>query len=415
MVLLKYCLPLFLCLASTGFAQPLSDSIKPLNVGDDAPQITFSNLYNSSSKTLAFAELKGKLVILDFWGTWCGACIENFPRLQSLQQKFPSALRIIMVNEQPEKNAAAIKLFFDNRKRKFNESNILPSILQDSILTKYFPHTGIPHYVWIDTAGKVAAITSSDAVNEKSIATMLQTGIAPTDFKNDQLIYDPAYPMLSDVNKADDSVILYRSLITRSVKKMGSPSGLIEDTALRVTKHYELNFPLSTLFIMAYPDVFIFPPNRTIYEVGKADMKVEYCYELITPPISRKEISLYMQQDLYRNFRMVARIENRDMPCYIISGKPKVILKKKDNLVLNSAQHIINENVQTVIDFFSSLLGKPVINETGISEKVNIDLPGNVESFSGLQLIDFIKNLGFNIVEVSKKMDVSVVTNKISQ
>jgi thiol-disulfide isomerase/thioredoxin len=34
----------------------------------------------------------GKLMILDFWATWCGACISKFPKLDSLQKKYADKL-----------------------------------------------------------------------------------------------------------------------------------------------------------------------------------------------------------------------------------------------------------------------------------------------------------------------------------
>ena len=56
--------------------------IKPLKIGDKVPDIEFKNIINYKSKTARLSDFKGKLVILDFWGTWCTSCIAAFPKME---------------------------------------------------------------------------------------------------------------------------------------------------------------------------------------------------------------------------------------------------------------------------------------------------------------------------------------------
>ncbi len=50
------------------------------------------------------AELKGKIVFVDFWASWCGPCEKSFPVMDELQKKFgPQGLVIIAVNEDEKK------------------------------------------------------------------------------------------------------------------------------------------------------------------------------------------------------------------------------------------------------------------------------------------------------------------------
>ncbi|MGC4234953.1 MAG: TlpA disulfide reductase family protein [Niabella sp.] len=50
-----------------------------------APQFTLSDL---AGKKVSLADYKGKVVIVDFWATWCGPCIASFPGMKKMQEKY---------------------------------------------------------------------------------------------------------------------------------------------------------------------------------------------------------------------------------------------------------------------------------------------------------------------------------------
>ena len=56
-----------------------------LSVGDTAPEWA---LADAEGRTHKLSEYRGRIVVLDFWATWCGPCAKVMPRLEKLRKKY---------------------------------------------------------------------------------------------------------------------------------------------------------------------------------------------------------------------------------------------------------------------------------------------------------------------------------------
>ena len=142
-----------LCLFLSNAARTQTAALK---IGDQMPDITINNVINYKSNSLKLSDFKGKLLILDFWATWCGACVFTFPKTDSLQKAFEGKIQFLSIAYQSEKEIIP----FIQRIEKSKGLKIITA-MGDNELSKLFPHHVFPHYVWIGTDGRVQAITSN--------------------------------------------------------------------------------------------------------------------------------------------------------------------------------------------------------------------------------------------------------------
>ena len=87
-----------LVVAATSFAQT-----KPLKIGENLPENVWSTplqLVNHPQKTITLNQDKDKLILLDFWATWCSSCLLNFPKMEELQKQFGDKIKILAVSNQ---------------------------------------------------------------------------------------------------------------------------------------------------------------------------------------------------------------------------------------------------------------------------------------------------------------------------
>jgi thiol-disulfide isomerase/thioredoxin len=137
-------------------------------------------------------DLKGKVVLLDFWAVWCGPCIATFPHLIEWHEKYADkGLVIIGLTryydykwDEDNKRAVADPSGVDpqvERKMlaKFKKDHGLKhtfALQEDDTLSDYYGVSGIPHVVLIDQQGKIRLIrVGSGAQNAKDIDEMIQT------------------------------------------------------------------------------------------------------------------------------------------------------------------------------------------------------------------------------------------------
>ena len=73
----------------------LRSRLEKLQGSSEIPELKLRNWMNGSAMTLE--DLKSKIVVLDFWATWCGPCIRSIPKNNKLAERFKDDVVIIGV------------------------------------------------------------------------------------------------------------------------------------------------------------------------------------------------------------------------------------------------------------------------------------------------------------------------------
>jgi peroxiredoxin len=75
---------------------------RPPHIGNPAPEFTLQD----SDRKVSLNELRGKIVVLNFWATWCPPCIEEMPSLVQMQQKMkPKGVEVLAVSVDEDESA----------------------------------------------------------------------------------------------------------------------------------------------------------------------------------------------------------------------------------------------------------------------------------------------------------------------
>ncbi len=160
-----------LCLNFKANGQSQISAIKPLKVGDRLPESFWQQEHtvyaNGKTTTQTLAAYKSKLLILDFWATWCGSCIKKFSLLDSLQQNH-SEVKVMLVNTLSTKDTLEkVRVTMTEYGRN------LQTVVSDAFITKLFPQAQLPLYVWI-AQGQVRAITGGEFLTKENVASAVQ-------------------------------------------------------------------------------------------------------------------------------------------------------------------------------------------------------------------------------------------------
>lgn len=115
-------------------------------VGEMAEDFSLKDLENN---VITLSKLRGNVVVLDFWGTWCKWCVKAMPKIQSVHEHFKGKKVIVLGISCKEPNDADPKQFMKEHNITYN------SLKYGEEITHLYNVTGFPTLFVIDKDGKI--------------------------------------------------------------------------------------------------------------------------------------------------------------------------------------------------------------------------------------------------------------------
>jgi len=426
---------------------------KALTIGDRVPEVLITEIYNYKEPAAKLSDYKGRLLILDFWATWCSPCIAMLPKTDSLAKQFDGQIEILPVSDQDKKTVAA----FLGKLNTIKHIDI-GSVINDRTLNALFVHSSIPYYVWIDKNGELIATTESKEVNATNIQKVLdgQTfGIKNTlgtanktvDLNKPIFVSGIAFQQnpnndISTLEPIDENQILAQSTLTKYVPGVASKMSW-DSTHFVAMNGAVINFYRLYYGLVYNSNPFLFwSKSRCLVELkdpvlydkinstSSGSVYIEwlktngYNYELVWKNARDwNEKRAMLGEDLERYFgkplKISAAIEKRTAPSDVLTviDQSKIPLtsggasfEKHDALSYVQHNMPLSHFIYQLQSYFWQLSDRAVFDETQLSRNIDLELNCNMNNFDSVN--KELTKFGLKFIEADRMTDVLVIKDK---
>jgi thiol-disulfide isomerase/thioredoxin len=426
--------------------------VKELSVGDTIPDIELKNILNYKTNSLWIKDFEGKLLILDFWATWCSPCIGAFAKIDTLQKKFSGKVQFLPVTAE---ETSTVKSFLE---KLFTAKRLLfPTVTADEVLGKLFKHTYLPHYVWINKNRKIVAISETKEINERNIQAVLENKPVFIPVKRDnksKVFLESGKPVFGvnvqeksekgiELRKLNDSSLLFSSLLTKYVE--GLSSGVIFDSNVvtisnrKIKGLYQVAFWGNNLAVLNSANTIVEIPDSLLFEMvtgqrtqGRPHISPGleslawlrengFCYEIKVPSsLSNRKFdimlddfnhyfgTLYGLQGVVENRKRayLALVSSKNNDKIVSKGGPPIAEADKFSI------RVQNQDITFLINKLALALQSepPISDETEYKGKVDIYLGCDLSNFEKVN--SELKKIGLELVRKEQLSKVGVIRLK---
>lgn len=412
------------------------NEIKPLEVGNSIPeelwhlplQVTDKN---GTNKTVSLDEHRGKLILLDFWSTWCPSCIRGFPKLEKLQQEFGEKIKIILVNSMQTKDTDdRIKQTLKRYRNNYGYEIKLDYILFDTLFQAMFPHRILPHFVWIDSQEKFRANSYSEAINRVNIKAAIDGDFGNIHQKDDFALNRAD----SDLSRGYSANVKFSARFTGYTEGAGMISEQLEQKGEQ-TLYKISNYPIAHFYQIAYADIFsgvysnqwrfseTLTKEFTYSFMNRFDYENLFCYEWrLDHSATLDEARGVLRETLEQTFR-VRPIRERSTGKVVVFQVNKQVedIKSKGGIPqsrfepTNGDLFIRNQPLSSLLNFFGRLLRCPIDIEGDATYNIDLVLPSAIYDYTEDQIAAYLSDLGIKMIETFREADYVVFESLTDQ
>jgi len=346
----------------------IATQAQEVHVGNVVPPLQVNHIVNRAKQTISISDLKGKVVILDFWATWCSPCVATLGKFEGYKKQFGDKIAVVAVSDERD---SRLKQFITNR-----PTSLIISSDTGNSMQAFFPHRTIPHTVLIGVDGKVNAITDAENITPEIIKLALQNVAVNLPLKKDNISFS-----IDNYFKADTTQPEAFNMLP-PVDGAGTMSRVYPQGFFKSRRMTIVNMPMDGLFRMAYNKTYYLVINE--YDTVKHSYADEekYCVDFWVKEGNNDRLLPFFQQKLKQQFVDVdAVLEMRKMKVLVITADSIARQKLKPSLQSNDqynagGSHFEGNGVKlsALADYLEGfgLYNGKVIDETGIEGRYDI-------------------------------------------
>jgi uncharacterized protein (TIGR03435 family) len=321
-------------------------------VGEPPPLLQAAELIQAPPGAKMDADsLRGKVVILEFWATWCGPCVAAIPHLNELAEKFKDRpVEFIAITAEDE---ATVEKFLAKRPIK-----AWVALDTNNAMSHAYAVTAIPHTVVLDKNGKIAAITYPTELTEKHINDLLAG-------KKISLATEGG----ATVPAEKGAPPLFQVLIQPSAytNTLGFSSGSGRMTAIG----YTVEGIMPMIYDTSYDRVITNAPMPSGH----------FNFTVIQPRDSDTDPDTLMQEAVKLAFGLTAKRQTNQMNAFVLkvqkTNAPGLIASPTKSMSWHSglgSMGGVGVSIQSIASFLESALKTPVVDETGLTNSYGYDV-----------------------------------------
>lgn len=399
---------------------------KALKIGDKIPEEIWTtplNIVNNPQKTLQLSEDQDKLILIDFWATWCSACLKNFPKMEALEKQFGNQLKIVPVTK--ESHTTLDKFFNSKNGQRYKH---ITSVVEDKMLSTAFPYHAIPFIAWIKN-GNLVNLTDAEQVTAETIGEILQN--KKSSLQSVIQINRKRPLMLAEQFDAEKqtSLLNYTLLSKGRIRAIQPGSGFHRTNGIVHGRQFT-NTSLMNIYQGIAYEIFAdkgdrFSQKRISNLVKNTDQidftttnqeteALLYNFEFIVPLQNAAQLYPNMLTTLSEYSSYPATIESQRKRCLVLKktsaadnlatkgGPPTDDFFKKPALIRNKTL----ETLIVALNVNDQLTPLPVIDETAYSGKVDLNL-GNISDLQTLKKA--LKRYNLELTEEERNLHMLVI------
>lgn len=428
----KFCREIFsLAFLALLFLQTSAQQ-KALKIGDVIPEkvwMTPLSVANAPQKTMELDKDRDKLILLDFWATWCGSCLKNFPKMEALEKQFEGKLKVLPVTG--DDLATLNKFFASKNGQRFKN---LISVAGDPFLSKIFPHYAIPFIVWIKD-GKVLNTTDASQVTADNIQEILQGKKSSVETVL-QIGRDRPLMLAEQFDLEKKTTLVNYALLSKGrIKAIAPGSGFHRNNDGVVYGRQWTNISLMNIYRGIAYELFekentpfsekrlvnlVKNPEAIDFTITQEDDPVDdrlYNFEFIVPQNKADQLYPNMLKALNEFSGYSALIEKQRTKCLVMkkTGASDDLKTKGGTVVSNLVKTTVIlrnaplEHLIVYLNVNNQFTDLNVIDETGYTDNVDLNL-GTVKDLAELKKA--LQKYGLTLIEEERDLSMLVVRDR---